>query len=171
MEDQYQLRGIRTLGRADALREARREELIAWCKREIDNRKNNRLKYDKTTSTEATKVWGYTSNGVSYLQNEMECFDLNLDTVLNFYMPIATYIKTMNACDGRLNMRLLETLDEGNKQYLLYLKLKLPWPVKDRSGLVVYNLGVDNGKTNFMHTEGLEYYYNRYANLFNNDDV
>jgi hypothetical protein len=54
---------------------------------------------------------------------------------------------------------------------LLYLKLKLPWPVKDRAGLVVYNLGVDNGLTVFMHTEGIDYYYEKYKELFNNDDV
>jgi hypothetical protein len=86
-------------------------------------------------------------------------------------MPIETYIKTTNLSDGRLTMKLIETLDENNKQYLLYLKLKLPWPMKNRSGLVVYNFGMDNGKTNFMHTQGLEYYYKKYKHLFNNDDV
>jgi Fic family protein len=112
--DEYRLRQMRILEPADVDREMHRQNLIAWCKAELANRNNNKLKYEKTTSTESTKVWGYTRDNIHYLQYEMECFDLNFDKVMGFYMPIENYIKTTNASDGRLLLKLVETIDESN---------------------------------------------------------
>ena len=82
---------------------------------------------------------------------DMECFDLNYDKFIKNYADIHNYIKTMNACDGRVQLKLLKTIDEETKQYLVKIKIKMP-KLDDRYAFTVFNLGIDNGRSVFIHT-------------------
>ena len=61
--------------------------------------------YNKQTATDSTKVYGYYDNeGVLHVMYDCENKDIDLDEYMKCYQPIENYIKTMNACDGRVKL-------------------------------------------------------------------
>ena len=68
-------------------------------------------------------------------------------------------------------MKLLETLDEEKKEYLVHLKLLLPWPVDNRSCLVTYSADMDGMAKNIQTSEGNERYLDKYRHLLGKDEI
>ena len=102
---------------------------------------------------------------------DLENFDLNFEKFMDSYGDIETYIDTTNKSDGRVLLKLLETLDEKNKQYLVKIKIKIPGThLKDRYAFTVFNLGMDNGRTVFIHTTGMDYYKRKYKEHIGKND-
>ena len=143
-------------------RHAARDKYKAHCEKMLEERETN-MKVVYENKKENVKIWGsYNEDGLMETVEICENTDLDLQDLRGMFYPIQEYVDTCNRADESAVTSLLKILDEPKEEYLMFIDLKLPWPMSNRIGMYYMFMGLDDGSTDVYFSEGTQQYHDEY---------